>query len=222
MQSAHVQSAVHKAETLLAVFFAAEVRGHAERHEKLLERLRAASLANDGVEVKKVQRLILSSYSSRFTCLVRSVEKDDNPTADWMRATANALDPSEDCGEPIAAWAQTESSLHGWRPVCAFGPKRRALQTLAADILVAKFGIDDFNYLSKGRGADAASDRIVSLIEAGNHFFVVADIKDFYRSVQQKSVEGVTGLPKGVVTNSVLIPPLSPIHSPLPTYRLIP
>lgn len=207
MQSPQVQSAVHRAEHLLGATFAAEVRGHAERHEKMLQRLRAASLASDVAGVKNSQRLILCSYSSKITCLVRSVEKDDNPTADWMRATAAALDPWKDCGEPIHTWAQPKSSGEGWRPVCSFGRRRTALQTLVADILVAKFGIDPFNYLAKGRGADAASDQIVSLIEAGNHFFVVADIKDFYRSVQQNKVESVTGLPKGVVTNSVLIPP---------------
>ena len=211
MQSPQVQSAVHTAEYLLGTSFAAEVRGHAEQHEKMLQRLRTASLANDGVEIKKVQRIILRSYSSKIACLVRSGQKDDKPTADWMRASAGAIAPWKDCCEPINAWAKPKILGQGWRPVCAFGPRRRALQTLVVDILVAKFGIDPFNYVAKGRGADAASDRIVSLIEAGYEWFVVADIKDFYRSVQQESVESITGLPKGVVINTVLIPPSTQI-----------
>lgn len=102
-----------------------------------------------------------------------------------------------DCGEAVNAWAEPKRSGKGWRPVCCFGPKRRALHTLCADLLSAKFQADEFDYQVKGRGAESASDRIVGLIEKGFHYFVLADIENFFRSVQQQSVGEATGGSRG-------------------------
>jgi RNA-directed DNA polymerase len=218
MNHPRVQSAVHKAEHLGGPEFVAEVRVHAGRHEKLLMRLRNASAKENAAEVKKVQRLILNSHSSKVACLVRSLKKTSNFTPASILATAKALDAWKDCGEPIKAWAEMKSSGKGWRPVCSFGPKRKALQTLVADTLSAKFGNEPFDYLVKGKGAEAASDRIVELIDAGRRFFVLADIENFYRSVQHGYVREATGLPPAVVMNSVLISP----HASLSLYGDLP
>ena len=223
MQSPRVQSAYHKAACLFGPEFAAKARKHAERHEKLLRRLGVAVVGGDGASARKIQRLILRSYSSKLSCLVRSAKKSHKLTPEWVKATATALDPSKDCGEKIVAWAEAKASGNGWRPVCSFGPKRKALQTLVADILTAKFGNEEFDYLVKGKGAEAASDEIVNLIDCGYRFFVLADIKDFFRSVQKGHVEEAMGLPKAVMRNSVLISPEAPlsIHRDVPHYSTI-
>jgi len=89
--------------------------------------------------------------------------------------------------------------------------------------LTAKFGSECFDYLVKGKGAEAASDEIVYLIDCGYRFFVLADIKDFFRSVQKGYVEEATGLPKAVVRNSVLISPEAQLslHRDVPYYSTI-
>ena len=223
MQSPRIQSAYHKAAYLFSPVFAVEVREHAERHEKLLRRLGDAVVGEDGASVKSIQKLILRSYSSKLSCLVRSAKNAHELTPDWVTATAKTLDPWKDCGEKIVAWAEPKASGDGWRPVCSFGPKRKALQTLVADILTAKFGSECFDYLVKGKGAEAASDEIVNLIDCGYRFFVLADIKDFFRSAQKGYVDEATGLPKAVVRNSVLISPEAPLslHRDVPYYSTI-
>ncbi len=213
MQSSRVQSVYQKAAYLFGPGFAAGVLEHAVRHDKLLRRLRCAVDCGNSAGVKDIQRLILSSYSSKLTCLVRSTEKTPKLTAAWLKATAKELDPWKECGEPIVAWAQPKGSGEGWRPVCSFGPKRSALQTLVADILSAKFGNEPFDYLVKGRGAEAASDEIVHLIDSGYRFFVLADIKNFFRSVQKAYVQQAIGLPKAVTSNSVFISPNAPLST---------
>jgi hypothetical protein len=149
MQSPRVQSAHHLADYLFGAGFAAEVREHADRHERLLRQLGAAAADDDGERAKTIQRRILRSYSSKLSCLVRSAKEADKLTPELIRATATWLNPSKDCGEKITAWAEAKASGNGWRPVCAFGPKRKALQTLVADILTAKFGNEEFDYLAQ-------------------------------------------------------------------------
>ena len=212
MQSPRVQSAFQKAMFLFDALFAAEVREHADRHEKQLRRLAAAAMAKDSANIKSIQRLILHSHSSKLACLIRVVTKEDKLTPEAIREMAEALDPWKDCGEPIDAWAEPKASGEGWRPICWFGVKRSALQTLVADVLATKHGNEPFDYLVKGKGAEAASDEIVDFIERGYRFFVLADIKNFFRSVQKAYVEEAMGLPKAVMRNSVLISPEAPLY----------
>lgn len=146
----------------------------------------------------------MTSFSSKVVCVVRSIKERPDLTAKEVEQIAAALDPFSNCGEPIAVKAVPKSSGEGWRPICAYGPKRQALQTLCLDILVARFGEDECNYLRKGRGADRASDRINQLVDEGYRYFVLFDVKDFFRSVQQEKVEEVTGLPKEVVRTCIL------------------
>ena len=52
------------------------------------------------------------------------------------------------------------------------------------------------------------ASQISSLMQEGvTDFFVLVDIQDFYRSVQQKGLEETLGLPKKVFDNCVLISP---------------
>lgn len=208
MMSPVYMSAVHKANALLGSAFAAQIRGHAEAYSAGLQRLGAASEAGDQRLVRKEQTRILNSYSARFVCLVRSAAKEDGFTPETISKAAQALSPWHDCGEPIRAWPEPKSSGEGWRPMCSFGPKRRALQRLCGDIITARHGTEPVDFLRKGRGCDVASDHINHLIEKkGYKFFVLADVKDFYRSVQHESLREALGLPAAVMNSCVLIGP---------------
>lgn len=203
-----VDSVAHKARSLLGQEFEGEIRAHTISYTENLGRQRKAALAGDGKAVRKIQRTILRSYSAKLVCLVRALDEKDGLTAPYVEATAGALNPWNDSGEPVTAWAEPKPLGQGWRIICSFGPRRKALQTLCADILEARYGLEEVDYLRRGRGTESASDRINKLVEeSGIRYFVTADIEDFFGSVQQKSIAGITGLPEAVVNNCLFIGP---------------
>lgn len=76
MISPRVESAFQTARHLVDdAAFALEIRAHAEMHEKLLARLRSARLMGGNRKPRGIQHRILTSYSSKLVCLVRSLEK---------------------------------------------------------------------------------------------------------------------------------------------------
>ena len=204
--SPRVQSASHYAQHLFGHEFAVEVSKHAEVHEQLLRRLSAAAATGNRRKVRQAQDALFRSYSSILVCLVHCLNQDSGLSPDAVKKSAAQLDPYQDCGEEIICWAEPKGSGNGWRPICSFGPKRQALHLLVVDILGARFGTDEINYLAAGRGAERASDRIVHLVEEEQFsVFVLADIQDFFRSVQQGGVCAVTGLPQNVVRHSIFV-----------------
>lgn len=180
---------------------------HARHYEHQLTQYREAVAQDSRGKARFIQHTILTSYSAKLVCLVRSLKADTKLTWEQLVGIAKTLNPTKGCGEAIFAWAEPKASGYGWRPVCAFGPKRTALQTLCADILLARFGVNPSDYLRKGKGAECASDYIVNLVSKGFEYFVLTDIKNFFRSVQKKGLHKVLGLPKGVVENCILIGP---------------
>jgi hypothetical protein len=208
MTKSIVISTIQKADYLLGPDFAKELRSHAERHSIFLDRLEKASALGDQRRARTEQIRILKSYSSRLVCLVRCAERKDEFTPETIAQVAQSLNPWADPQESISAWAEPKSSGEGWRPICSFGPKRRALHMLCGDIITARFGTEDVDFLRKGRGSDYASDHINNLIEEKEYeFFVLADVKEFYRSVQQGSLQEALGLPRAVVTHCILVAP---------------
>lgn len=207
-----VTSTVQRAEHLFGPDFAGQINDHAERHAQALKDLRKAVLGDQRRKVREIQHRILTSLSSRLVCLIRSLKKADGFTPERSRETAAGLNAWQDPGETVVAWLQPKTSGEGWRPICKFGPKRAALQTLCADILGARFGVDPSDYQRKGQGADRASDRIVTLVEEkGFAFFVLFDVKDFFRSVQQTSLQKALGLPEAVIRNCLSVGPTVPL-----------
>jgi hypothetical protein len=212
MQNPLVMSAVQKAQYLFGSEAAAEIQPHAERHCVSLEHLRRATKLGGQRRVRKEQTRILHSYSSRFVCLVRSVKRGDGLTWDAVKKMAESINPRRECGEPIIAWAEPKVSGSGWRPMCRFGPKRRALHVLCGDLITARFDPEPVDFMQKGRGADRASDHITHLIEEkGYGFFVLADVQDYYRSVQLGRVREDLGLPESVLTHCLLVGPNAPL-----------
>jgi hypothetical protein len=92
------------------------------------------------------------------------------------------------------------------RPTVAFGPKRRALQQISRDILAATFPTQPFDFLTKGKGVDAAILHLKKLIEEHNAEYVVTiDIKDCFGSAIKEKVAPLLPLPRRVVNNVLLI-----------------
>ncbi|AWN43815.1 reverse transcriptase domain-containing protein [Methylobacterium durans] len=216
MNQARINSAEQRAQHLLGSEFAGVVRDHAERHEENLRRVAKAAESDNRRKIREAQNVVLTSFSSKLVCLVRAIKKHPDLTAGWVYETAAGLSAYKDPEEPVRTWAQPKSSGEGWRPVCEFGPKRRALQLLAGDVLTAMHGVEPTDYLTKGRGADIASDHITSLVEAGYPYFVLADIKDCFRSVQHESLRDLLGLPQQVIETCLLIGPGVPLLSLYP------
>lgn len=207
MKSANVQSAVHRAQLLAGPEFAAEVQKHAEAYELSLRRLAQAAATGNKRRVRSIQYRILNSFSAKLVSMVGVVNPTVPHPPETIRAMAETLDPYKDCGEKVTCWKVPKGSGQGWRPICAFGPKRQAVHSLIADLLTARFGEDQTNYLAKGKGAERASDWIVEEVEQKEHsIFVLGDIKDCYRSVRHEVLSELTGLPKEVVINGLLIP----------------
>lgn len=195
-----VHSSIQKAEHLLGPAFAAMVEPHSRRYANDLAALETAHAAEQRRKVRQLVRRILRSYSAKLVCLVRSTKKTERRTVEWFEQAASDLRVWEDCGEPVNARAEPKSSGDGFRVICKFGPKRTALQTLCADMLEALFGVDPTNYLAKGRGPDRAADHLTRLIEeSGYRFFVLADIKDFFPSVQLEALASIFDLPKVMI-----------------------
>jgi hypothetical protein len=209
MKSAIAQSAYHKAFDLFGSSAAAEITGQAEVYDQLLARI--AAVGDKKRKQRHLQRLLFASYAARLICLVRCLDRDTNKwTLEDVRAIAAKLNPYLDCGEKVACWAEPKTSGIGWRPVCSFGPKRQSLHLLICDYLEARHGRDGCNYLRPRKGAERGSDWLVSMYENEDFpYFVLADIQNFFRSVQKGKIGGLLGLPEAIVTNALCIPHVS-------------
>lgn len=96
--------------------------------------------------------------------------------------------------------------LAGARLVLDFGPKRRALQTICADVLDILLPKYDFDYLAKGKGADQATLRRKEIIEKGGFTWVVAaDITNAFGSINKEKLAALLPLPTPVVKNVLLV-----------------
>jgi RNA-directed DNA polymerase len=208
MRSALVQSAFHKADRLFGPAFANEIAGHAKKYTYLLTDLKKAAAVGNKRRLREIQNRIFKSFPAKLVCLVRSLNDEHGLSIEAVRSAAANLDPWSDCGEKVVVWAKPKSTTFGWRPICSFGPKRQTLHRLVVDVLRARFGQDEINYLERGRGAECASDRIIELYETQDYSdFVVSDITNFYRSVKVGKVNELIGLPEAIVTHCILIAP---------------
>lgn len=206
MKSQRVGCAQQKALKFFGAEFAVEVVRHAERHELLLYCLRRAVASGKQRKIREAQDRLLRDYSSKLISLVRSIDKNGKVTVESLKAMAAGLSAFSDCGEEVLVKPKAKSSGAGWRPLCRFGLKRTALQTLCVDIIAAKFGDDPDDYLIKGRGADRASDWIVDRIEKeDSQSLVVGDIKNFFPSINWEWIADATGLPPQVVKHCLII-----------------
>ena len=199
------------------VDFADEAVGHSKKTIELLCKLRNARRTKNKRLQRELKNAIVKSYPVRFTAVLLKADTDNSILIpDHIREMAGKLDMFNDCGEPVRAWAEpklpplndqapTSTDANDYRPIFAFGWLRSAGQQLIVWVLEATFEVDEFNHLTKGRGPDAAAEKINQLCVNGLPFVVIADIKNCFRSVQQEGLEKVLELPKAIVSNFLLI-----------------
>jgi RNA-directed DNA polymerase len=208
---ARIASAIGKAQNY-GEEFAKDVAQHAQRHEELLK-AHAGAVENRNVrKARQTEFRVYRSFSSRLVCLLRGLKKTNQWTLTKILAEAAKLDPYHDCGELIGVWAVLKASGNGFRPICSFGPRRRALQNLCGDVIEATSVDVPANFLRKGRGIESASSHISILIESGDKYFVEFDIKDFYRSVQTKNMAKALMMNQSVYDNCITISSNAPLH----------
>lgn len=205
------QSAVQKAALFGDPSFVACVRGHAAKHEATWRRLKNAYASGKSHRIRAAQNTMFKSYASKVTSFVRGLSPQDKLTPDEIKAEAAKLDLFSDPGETIVLRLQVKTSGKGARPICMFGRKRRAAQILVRDMIQAKFPPDPADLMARGMGTEIASDWVIDCMRKGATQFVVADIKDFYRSVQPKAMTELLGLPSSVIANCVLVSPAAPV-----------
>jgi hypothetical protein len=216
-----VQSVQGKALGLFGPESVAEAVLAAKSYVRSLDRLGKAISAGHARKIRAAQDMLLKSHSAMFVCLIRSVHKDDGLTLEQLREAAEELDPWTDPGEAVQIRLFPKSSNGpgslNFRPICVFGPLRKALQTLCADQILCLHGTEPVDFMQKGRGTEAAASHIQSLIQEGLEHFVVADVKNFYGSVRQECLESVLGIPVQVLRNCAFLAPsvslVLPMHS---------
>ncbi len=127
---------------------ASAVRGY----DNELSSFALAVADNDQRQIKYWKERILRSESAMLCAVVRSTTwKAGSPLialAD-LKAQAKATDFFQPVNEPIH-----ELIVEG-RHVLRFGSKRRAMQTICADLLDVQLPTYEFDYLVRGRGQTA-------------------------------------------------------------------
>lgn len=191
------------------------LREYARSYQRHLDQLERAHVRGDVRSAENLTRAILRSHSARVCALVRTMRlsKAKPPPAPPTRpftmrrldVLAATLSPYRSIPEAVRVLPKTKDD-GSVRYVTSFGLRRKALQRICADILDLRLPSFDFDFLRKGRGADAAMLRIAQLIEEGGYEYVVTiDIKNCFRSAMKDRVAAVLPLPETVTNNVLLI-----------------
>lgn len=180
----------------------------ARRHQLQLDRLLIAANSNDIIQASRITQGILRSFAARLSAVIRTTPPPiDAPllalsTLEARAATLNLHDRMDEAVRQIAV-----PMLGGdARLVLDFGPDRRAGQALCADILDARLPQFDFDFLCRGRGADAAMLSLQSMIEKEGYDHVVTiDIRKCFGSANQEKVVTLLPLPHQVTRHVLLV-----------------
>lgn len=181
------------------------VRNSASQYVRDLQDLAECRGRSAFVNRRKVFH-ILRSFHAKLCCLILGWNRSPISYSDAC-LLASELNPRLDCGEAVSV-RLLEKPDGGVRPVCSFGPKRRALQLLVKHVLEAQWGKPKFDFAYKGRGREAAMTNVITTTakKGGSRWFLIADIKNCFGSFDQDKILGCIPLPRAVIRHSVLIP----------------
>lgn len=193
------------------------VRKLAKRHQEQLDRLASALLAGYHCHAEVLTRSILRSFAGRLSAVIRSARSMPEGRYDSLevlKVRAGLLNAFRPIDEVVRQFAVDNPGSHP-RLVLDFGPARRALQTLCADILDVWLPTYDFDYLRRGRGADAQMLRVKEMIEKeGYDHVVTVDIENCFRSVNQDKLVQLLPLPHQVTRNVLLVRDVDVVEQP--------
>ncbi len=186
----------------------AELKTVAEAYDRLLQQLRQATANGDKRRAQHFTGVILNSPTAKISAVVRNTMREEGsppiPLAE-LKVRARGLNPYRRVNEPVRQYF-IKMSGGKERLVLNFGPDRRAVQTICADILGNRLPEFDFDYLARGKGPDRAMMRIQELIEKeGYNYVLVIDIAKCFGSVNKEGVAALLPLPAPVVNNALLV-----------------
>lgn len=179
------------------------VKASAKNFVAMLHSLR---IATPGQAKRRRQYYVLRSLDARYCCLLLGWPKDEAPRSQGeLLALARELNARRDCGEAVRAYWKKKKI--GGRWISIFGPKRRALQRLAKEVLDATVRVSPYDYCRRRRGANRALLAMKSAaVTKGARWFSTSDIRDCYGSFDREKMIPLIPLPRAVIENSILIP----------------
>lgn len=214
-QSPLIQSVAAAAEAAVTGADPLALRVHAARTATLLREVGRAAEKGEWRGLRgKVDRYLVSLAPKVVAVLLalrrigkrKSAKAHDKPNFEEVLETAAQLDPRADCGEPVHVTLLPKGD-GDHRPVVSFGLRRLALQLLVKLLLEAILPPSPLEFAAKGRGPARMCDRIREFVEEhGCEWFVAADIKDFFGSLEREEVKKRLPLPGRVTENVILIP----------------
>jgi hypothetical protein len=175
------------------------VRKYASYYVRMLAKITKQAKAGNTHALAKTVNHLLASKAAIFCCLLLSHKDFPKENLEQLAATINPFKPID---EPVLVWTRKEDKKQ--RPLCSFGPKRRAAQRLCRDIMIAAGMLLDYDFTVAGKGAPKACQQIAKLAEENAYgYVIVADIKDCFPSLEPVG-QGLI-LPDEVIRNAVLI-----------------
>lgn len=180
----------------------------AKAHQKRVNQLRTKVGNGNRDHADRITDQILRLPPGKICAVIRTAKVP--PVASpisWaqLEERAAALDLTRPIGEPIRLVFK-ERVDHTSRPTLSFGSRRRAAQKLCYDILDVRLPKFEFDYLSQGKGANAATERLVQFLETREFQHVVTvDVENCFRSIDKGQVADLLPLPMQVANHALLV-----------------
>jgi hypothetical protein len=184
-----------------------QLREDASRYQSQLDRFGLVAAGGSWPAARMIAQRILRSHRAKVSGVVRTMRP---PEGEGLRLSDVRRLTSAMTAHVLAA-EQVRLSVKpklggGTRPIMIFGPHRRAMQKVCADLISAALAPAPFDYLRPARGVHQMTLDIVAEIERGNHTCVVtADVRNCFGSVRKEGVETLLPLPRWATQNVMLI-----------------
>jgi len=130
-----------------------------------------------------------------------------------LEAEALTVDPAKPCLEAVKVEFYPKSS-GGYRTITKPGWRRRAMQLMLRDTLVAANFNNEFEFACCGKGPFAVADCIRDAIEDGYRHWVIADVKDCFPSLAMGHIKELVPVDQRILRNTAFIPPTCPTIRP--------
>ena len=168
--------------------------------------LHSLKIARPGPAQRARQYYVLRSLDARYCCILLGWPSKEAPRSqDELLAMARELNARRDCGEDVRAYPKKKKI--GVRWISIFGPKRRALQRLAKEVLDATVGVSPYDYCRRKRGANRALRAMeTAATRKGARWYSISDVRECYSSFDRERMIPLIPLPRAVIENCILIP----------------
>lgn len=179
---------------------------------KLLRRVRNAYEAGSMEQFRRARWRYLTSLAAHYCAAEQALrrlargrpaeEKARALAEEQVRALAAEINPYRSTGERVIAWSAPKRS-GGYRTLCSFGARERAIQYLIKPLLEICGGPREHQYGLGGKSRDDLINIIRDQIEAGYAYAVLLDVANCFGSFCGDAVVNRLPLPRRVVESHV-------------------